>query len=644
MALSGNGSSHQALAIEKTWERFVMGAGDVSEARSVVISSWHRSKSAGINPGVITPRTQLPEHAVREEWQQLPIAQELEPWVQHMRAISADAGYLVVIAGPTGVILRVEGDHHIRGAAQQMHFVEGVSWGEHSTGTNAIGTALAAREPVQISGAEHFVQMVHPWTCTAAPICDPATGNPLAVFDLTGLREKMHPYATSLVLSVVQNVQERLKLRLQSEHFRLLEHYLSALARTRSDLLVVMDRSGAILRAAPELHEEGLIDSDGRLKGLPLPTCLEGYGTEWEAEGRHGHRTFVSQPIFQGALLMGALVHAKPLRVAPPSAGRGSTRYSFQSIVGQSPALKAVLVAAWAAASSNLPVLIEGQSGTGKELLVQAMHAASSRAAGPFVAVNCGAIPKDLVASEFFGYEGGAFTGGAKEGRLGKFQQANDGTIFLDEIGEMPLDAQVHLLRVLEESEVIRVGGYKPVKLNVRVIAATNQDLGVAIRTGAFRSDLYYRLNVVSLRVPSLKERAGDVPLLARWFLGRAAAELGRIPLSLSDAARQVLEGYDWPGNIRELRNMMYRMVLLAPGPLVEVADLPLDMTASKTVSVLTPARPGIELRPAPPTMGDQELALIQSALAAAHGNVALAAQQLGIHRSTIYRKLKEHA
>lgn len=633
-----SGDSLRHVTAERLWETFMMGIDDTMQGHSFVIRSWERCRSVGVDPTVIRQPPTPSEDQLRRAWQELPIARELEPWVQHIESLSVDAGYLVVVGDATGRILRIAGDPSIRTAAERMHFREGALWAEGVTGTNAIGTALATGAPVEIVGAEHFVQVVHPWTCAAAPILDPATGKPLAVLDLTGLREKIHPFAMSLVRSVVAGVEERLRVRLQLEHSRLLEHYVTALASAPADLLVLTDRSGTVVRASTAIHEEGWIDRDGRLLGLPQE-ALHIQGFEWEAEGRRGRRMFAYHPIYQGAVPIGALIHVRPVRSPAATLDRVATRYSFQSIVGDSLALKPVLAAARTAAATDLPILIQGESGTGKELLVQAIHTASPRASGPFITVNCGAIPKDLLASEFFGYEGGAFTGSAREGRAGKFQQANGGTIFLDEIGEMPLDAQVHLLRVLEEGEVIRVGGHKPIKLNVRVIAATNQDLTHAIRTGVFRSDLYYRLNVVSFRVPPLRERTGDVALLARWFLNQAALELHRRPLQLSEAAREELEAYDWPGNIRELRNMMYRITLTAPGPQVEVRDLPAEVTEHSTRPVFV-EQPAVGHPVA--TIGDQELALIRAALREANGNVALAAQRLGIHRSTIYRKLKQ--
>jgi sigma-54 dependent transcriptional regulator, acetoin dehydrogenase operon transcriptional activator AcoR len=626
--------------VEKAWENFVTGKGAPDATNAFVLESWLRCRDAGVDPLVIKEPPPVSKEEARRAWQELPLAPELEPWVQELDRISADAGYLAVVADLSGRLVHIAGDRRIRSMAEHMHFVEGAPWGEQAAGTNAIGTALALGTPVQIYGAEHFVQMVHRWTCAAAPIRDPATGKPLVALDLTGFREKIHPYALELVKSVAGSVEERLRVRLQTERYLLLERYLREVGRAHADLVIAADRGGLVIRASAAALEEGFVEQDGRMSGLPLDALLRGQGAQWEAEGRRGRRRFSGQPVYEGCRVIGAVVQGESAKASGVTTQKGTTRYSFQSIIGQSPALQSAVAAARKAAESDMPILIEGQSGTGKELLVQAIHAAGHRATGPFVAVNCGAIPKELVASEFFGYEPGAFTGGAREGRAGKFQQADGGTIFLDEIGEMPLDAQVHLLRVLEEGEVIRVGGHRPVRVNVRVIAATNQDLRMAIGSGAFRADLYYRLNVISIRMPALKERTSDVRVLAQWFLAKAAAELNRQPLSLSPGAVEALEAYEWPGNIRQLRNMMYRVALLATGPGVEAADLPPEVVASLPSGQVSPtaaAAPVLE-----PGTVDHDLARIRSALEATHGNVVLAARQLGIHRSTIYRKLRQ--
>ncbi|MBN8759020.1 MAG: nitrogen regulation protein NR(I) [Thiobacillus sp. SCN 64-35] len=246
-------------------------------------------------------------------------------------------------------------------------------------------------------------------------------------------------------------------------------------------------------------------------------------------------------------------------------------------ILGQAPAMQEVFRAIGRLAHSHATVLITGESGSGKELVARALHRHSPRATGPFIALNTAAIPKDLLESELFGHERGAFTGAAAQ-RRGRFEQADGGTLFLDEIGDMPAELQTRLLRVLADGQFYRVGGHTPIKVNVRVIAATHQDLEVRVREGLFREDLFHRLNVIRLRLPALRERREDIPLLVRHFMQKSARELGVEAKGVSDAAVKTLIALPWSGNVRQLENVCHYLTVMAPGQIVEAGDLPADL------------------------------------------------------------------
>jgi two-component system nitrogen regulation response regulator GlnG len=353
-------------------------------------------------------------------------------------------------------------------------------------------------------------------------------------------------------------------------------------------------------------------------------------------------------------------------------------------ILGHAPAIQEVFRAIGRLSQSNVTVLITGESGTGKELVARALHKHSPRADQPFIALNTAAIPKDLLESELFGHERGAFTG-AQAMRRGRFEQAENGTLFLDEIGDMPFDLQTRLLRVLSDGHFYRVGGHQPVKANVRVIAATHQNLEQRVRDGLFREDLYHRLNVIRLRLPSLRERREDIPLLARHFLVQSAHQLGVEPKRMSEAAMRFLVGLDLPGNVRQLENLCNWITVMAPGQTVEVKDLPRDLThgapgeavpvadgAAVQVALAAqahapaygaPAANGaaapdgwvglLELQAASMLSAGQvevmevlgrqfESALIKTALKHTHGRKNDAAIRLGIGRNTITRKIAE--
>jgi transcriptional regulator with PAS, ATPase and Fis domain len=321
--------------------------------------------------------------------------------------------------------------------------------------------------------------------------------------------------------------------------------------------------------------------------------------------------------------------------VAAPPAPRFPIN-ARSEIIGQSAPVQHVMQMLERYAMTDEPVLITGESGTGKELAARAIHENSRRHAGPFIAMNCAAIPSNLVASELFGYEKGAFTGAGARTR-GQIEHATGGTLFLDEIGDMPVDLQGHLLRFLQEGQIVRVGGREPINVDVRVIAATNVRLPQAIADGRFREDLYYRLNVLALRLPPLRERLDDLEPLARHFLRQAAAQFGRDGADFTPDAIDALRRYNWPGNVRELMSVVRRTVIIGSSPVIAAADL---------IGLDEPSRPStaeaVPLRPQPGS--EAERAALLSALAHTQENVSLTAQRLGVSRVTLYRMLHRHA
>ena len=303
-------------------------------------------------------------------------------------------------------------------------------------------------------------------------------------------------------------------------------------------------------------------------------------------------------------------------------------------IVGQSPAFKAMMDIVRQAAPSSATILVLGESGTGKELVARAIHDLSPRSSGPFVPINCAAIPESILESELFGYERGAFTGAVAR-KEGRFERAQRGTLFLDEVGEMSPSVQVKLLRVIQEGEIERLGGTRPIPVDVRLVAATNKDLAQEVREGRFREDLYYRLDVVKIGLPPLRERQGDVPLLANHFLRTFCKKNGKAIAGFTAAALDAMEAYSWPGNVRELENAIERAVVLSRGDTVDLPDLP----ATGAGAAGTPAARAIVV-PIGTPMDEIELRVIHETLRHVGGDKTLAAQLLGIAPRTIYRKL----
>ncbi len=351
---------------------------------------------------------------------------------------------------------------------------------------------------------------------------------------------------------------------------------------------------------------------------------------------------------------------------------KSENRLAFEDLIGKSAEMRQVIRLGQRAAQSNIPILIEGESGVGKELIARAIQGSSERAGKPFVTVNCGAIPENLVESILFGHERGSFTG-ATDKHLGKFQEADGGTLFLDEIGELRIDMQVKLLRVLQEGEADPVGSKRPVKVDVRIISATNRDLADMTRDGSFREDLYYRLNVFPIFVPSLKERKADILALAQHFISRFSAEENKPVSTLTPEAQDLIEAFNWPGNVRQLENTIFRAVVLCDGEVLDTCDFPqiaaaLGVEAATRRPVASARAPVHSERAAgePETQAyasaqstpysfsalgqaghmrkleEMESEMIRMAIARYDGHMSEVARRLGIGRSTLYRKLKD--
>jgi DNA-binding NtrC family response regulator len=365
---------------------------------------------------------------------------------------------------------------------------------------------------------------------------------------------------------------------------------------------------------------------------------LTAFGTIDQAVAamRDGAEDFITKPIDLDQLdirVAKALRNVELTNKVAELRNQLDERFGLDNMIGSSPAMKRVFDIVRRAAPSSATVLLQGPNGSGKDLVAHAIHNLSPRSNGPFVAVNCGAIPEGLIESELFGHEKGAFTGAVGQ-HAGSFESANHGTLFLDEIGELPLQMQVKLLRALENRSFTRVGGTQTVAVDIRVVAATNRDLKALVAEGRFREDLYFRLNVVEIDMPALKDRAADIPLLASRFIKEISEQNGGSVTGITPAAMKLLERYSWPGNVRELRNVVERMIVLSSGGMLDVEDVPDQLKASVAPVPLSSTV----------TIGENEKAQILAVLKECDDNRSEAARRLGISRRTIYRKLAEYA
>ncbi len=588
--------------LKECWKQLITQGVVPETIRPLIQESWqrvHRRISPDQKPPLVTESATT---AMRE-WKPLTTASsfldQLDTWVR-------DTGHLAALTNAEGVLVYVAGDQGVRRRAETaIHFMPGADYSESGAGTNAIGTALVTGQAVSVRGSEHFIAPFHDWVCTATPVWDRDSGRLLGVVDVTGPREKhlYHP-ATALLQMMGDMVAGLCHIATEGEREWLHNQFLRYVSRYAQDTLWLLDGYGGVVatHGPPptelEQHQlQGAIKSGVELRELSkLPCDLI--------------------PLRRGDNLSGWVVVRRPLTIEN-SATYWKAQYDRHDLIGGNPAYLELIHQIDQVAPTSVPILLYGETGSGKERVAHAIHQASPRASGSFVAVNCGAIPSDLVGPELFGYEGGAFTGARPQGAAGKFEAAHHGTIFLDEIGELPLSVQPYLLRVLEMQELVRVGGTTPIPLDVRIVAATHRDLRELVDCQRFRADLYYRLAVVELTVPSLRERITDMKLLARYFLQEASKTVGQPTLGLTETALQVLMAYSWPGNLRELRNVLIRCAIFAGD------------------GVITPE---LLYQCSPALMPDPTL----QALKRHPGSVSAAAAELGVSRSTIYRRLKK--
>ncbi|MGE4482771.1 sigma-54-dependent Fis family transcriptional regulator [Acidocella sp.] len=558
------------------------------------------------------------------------------PILARSGVLLADTASMMIVTDAAGLIIEIAGDPHTMEQGRRNHLETGGHWAEGSIGTNAIGTALSEKRAVQILGAEHFCEDVQRWSCAATPVHHPRDGELLGVIDISGPVTGFNRQNLALAVGIGKEIELSLDRLTRQKHEELLRHFVSKRALWLKDEILALDSHGLLVHGTPKALK--FLEAQETTHKM-LRDIMRGIPSElWEKQIRQ-HLPNANLEVVEGEDgALGCLIithHARPQQRGSWSHPRQAAKeevLDFTAILGDSPAIATARERARKLAASKLPVLIEGETGVGKELFARAIHASGPLAAGPFIPVNCGGVAKELIASELFGYAKGSFTGADEAGRTGKIEAANHGVLCLDEIGEMPLDLQSYLLRVLEDQVVYRVGEHEGRPVDICVISMTNRDLSDEVKGGRFRRDLYYRIAVARLRVPPLRERGGDILLLAQHFASRAAIRLGRQAPSLNPRARDVLMAYGWPGNVRELRNAMEIAVTLAESGLITPEELPEDILA------VTPSSP-----PAASVLRDAERETIMAHIEACGGNLSEAARRLGIARSTLYLRLSRY-
>ncbi|MGH8845797.1 MAG: sigma-54-dependent Fis family transcriptional regulator, partial [Polaromonas sp.] len=616
-------------AVMRAWESFLSGDDRPSDAlRSLVDVSWQRCLQAKVDPNQSAGPQPLSEqdlYLLRERQRELLDASA--PVMACAHDFLSQTGTMMALADTHGTILSVEGDLPAMDSAETIRLMPGVSWSETLCGTNAIGTALALGKPVQIHSAEHFCAGIKRWTCSATVVRHPADGEIIGVIDVSGLSPTYHRQSLALVVTTASRIESRIAMNDMERRFRLLDHAMGRWSTHGRDAVVLFDSRGCPIKAnehAPTAIAAagGAIDLSAARRVPELAAARLRRGILHAALPPWVRPEWVEPLIVKGEAL-GTLLIMPTAQVHRTVAIRPSTTErpgpardeGFENVLTADPAMRDVIARARQLARSRAPVLLQGETGAGKEEFARGIHGAC---AGPYMALNCGGLSRELLASELFGYADGAFTGARKGGMVGKIEAANGGTLFLDEIGEMPLDMQPHLLRVLEQGEIYRLGENTPRKANFRLIAATHRDLRQEVEAGRFRMDLFYRVAVTSLRIPPLRERPEDIALLAQHFLTRCLREQGLEPALLDAAVIAKLKSYKWPGNVRELRNVIEGAVLTSEDGALSCAGLPPELSGLGAPSSGAHRPADARVR----SIAEGEESLIVEAIAACGGNL----------------------
>lgn len=638
--------------------------------RKDILDSWVRSRTFELTPDSVYSPILSPSEFDKRISEDRILYDIATSFIDYLFQFVAGSGFLIIFADKDGYVLKLIGDRDIVDVAakKDIPLVEGSCRSEQAIGTNAIGTPLYTKEPVQLFADEHFLDLSANWTCSGAPII--LNNEILGVVCISGAWDKVHAHTLGMVMAASEAISRQLSLTLANDHLTSMRNQLQTSIDSlhTGTFLLDIDYNVTFVNAATlknlQFTAEEMI---GRsyldfFPSLDLSKITKNtYDIETTIHGKEENiKCYISIKSVHNSrysnkeTFLISFRRIEYIRELVNKVMGSGARYTFSNIIGKSPELTRAKELAKLVANGNTSVLITGESGTGKELFAQSIHNHSPFAKGPFVAVNCGAFPKELIESELFGYDPGAFTGAKKEGRAGKFELANNGTIFLDEIGDMPFEVQVKLLRVLQEKCVTRIGGKKNIPLNVRVITATNVNLESAIQNQTFRSDLYYRLNVFNLSIPPLSKRGNDVFELAEYFLGKYQNTAYEPISEIDPDVKELFLRYPWPGNIRELENVIERVCILTTNGRLSLDSLPANMlryTQEPSVSQgstlsdapVMPQQMTPEAQTGYLSATETEKQLIIEHITRSSGNIKKAADSLGISRRTLYRKLEKY-
>ncbi|WP_094606921.1 Acetoin dehydrogenase operon transcriptional activator AcoR [Sporomusa silvacetica DSM 10669] len=637
-----------------------------------VAESWIKSQAMGISPytEIIAERLEPEqlEKLLKKEHLLIDVAKSVFEAVK-LKDLMFASRYAIYLFDENGVLLLNEGD--LLRLVPERNSMTGIVWNEKTMGTCAHILSMQLRRPVQLLGPEHYCVTFKNSNTSAAPIIDD-NGDIIAIMVLSqhlmneplddDVFVNLNSHALGLVTAMAADVENKLKLRrsydqlqITNERLKMANYTLKVTLAVIDEGIITIDSTGEIIHINKEGSqmlglEKGKTENrnireflnsqsrlmaliaDGENADIEESLCVCNIEQNYMINIRVVNSTTGQ---VDGAVIK--LVSAEKVNAMVNSRSGAIANYSFDDLIGESKEFKKAVALGKRFASSPENILLIGESGTGKELFAQAIHN-KHRPNGPFVAVNCAALPRELIESELFGYEGGSFTGAERGGRPGKIELAHGGTLFLDEIGDMPLELQAVLLRVLEDKQVMRVGGRRYKRVDFRVVAATNKDLYQMIREKLFREDLYFRLSVLSINLPSLRLRENDVTLLGQYFIKKYCEKMVWEVPTIGPSARNIMSEYNWPGNVRQLENAVVYAVNTAQNQIIEAEDLPAIILNGEPAQTAAVGNIGEVY-----TIEILEKISIENVLYKTKNNITKAADLLGIGKSTLYRKLKEY-
>jgi transcriptional regulator of acetoin/glycerol metabolism len=593
-----------------------------------------------MRPAVIVEDPRLREH--REAMEEL--LHTARFGVEALYRQVAGLGYVLLLTDNEGITVDYIGDEATTDYLREAGLYLGADWNESRAGTNGTGTCIATGEALTVHQCDHFDATHIPLTCTVAPIFDPS-GNLSAALDISALRSAREKSSQYLALQIVKSFAHRIEtanlIRSCSRRWIVKLTSNQALAAVDIEYVLVLDSSGRITGfnhyGRQLLAQELKVDwrQSQRMLGRPISDFFD-------CEIDSLTRFVAPNPIERNVVRLTATGRSLFIQVVPPATIRvlpGPVAHDepklpppLRAVAGEEPSIQKSLSKLSRLLNTNMSILVDGETGTGKEYLAKAIHQASARGRGPFIPVNCAALPENLIESELFGYQGGSFTGALAKGKKGLIREAHGGTLFLDEIGDMPLSSQTRLLRVLAEREVTPIGGSQPTAVDMRVIAATHRNLLALVKQGQFREDLYFRLNGVTISLPPLRGRC-DLGWIVKQLLEKRPYADGTAR-SISPQALGVLSAYGWPGNIRELVNVIDFACAVASDPEIAIDDLP-DQVFRRQSDEDDAAEA------ATPPSSSNAAAVLKEDLRRAGWNISAAARLLGIDRTTLHRRMR---